>query len=84
MVFQENLDDALAHKKAEGEKDMGGSSGAHMRTISLVYTQTHSELSAHENTNPSSIESSRFWLFKIMKKKNYTRHSSAASKLLPL
>ena len=36
VVLQENLDDALAYKKAMGEKHGGRSIGAHMRATMLV------------------------------------------------
>ena len=38
VVLQENLDDALAYKKAMGEKYGGRNIGAHMMATSLVYT----------------------------------------------
>ena len=43
VVLQENLDDALAFKKAMGEKYGGRIIGAHMMATSLVYTLSETE-----------------------------------------
>ena len=57
VVLQENLDDALAYKKAMGEKYGGRSIRAHMRATFLSLVYALSETSTPLVTNPSVIES---------------------------